>query len=344
VSGGDPTARESGSGGPGRVLLPQNVAEEGKRYLLERGHEIRMGSGHSLEAMCRDIVDCDALLARLAPVPAQVLEASPRLKVVSRHGVGYDNVDVERATALGIWVTYGPESNAHTVAEHTLALILAAAKNLVPYDRELRRGVFRVRARLFGTDLLGKRLGIVGLGRIGRLVAAKASAGLGMEVVACTRTPDPGGLPPGVARLCGWEELFSTADVVSLHLPLVPETRGCVGGRELGWMKSSAFLINTARGQLVDEAALVEALARGRLAGAGLDVFAQEPPPEDHPLLRLQNVVLTAHSAALTRECLVRMAVDAARGIHEVLSGREPTWSVNRPEHPRNAGGSAAGS
>jgi len=320
---------------PGRVLLPQNIAEEGKRYLSERGYEIRMGSGHSVETVCREIRDCDALLARLAPVPAAVLEAAPRLKVVSRHGVGFDNVDVERATALGIWVTYAPESNADTVAEHTLALMLALAKNLVPYDRELRRGVFRVRSRLFGTDLAGKRLGVAGLGRIGRRVAAKA-AGLGMEVVACTRSLPGGGLPAGVSRLCGWEQLFRTADFVSLHLPLSPKTEGCVGTRELGWMKPSACLINTARGQLVDEAALVAALEERRIAGAGLDVFAAEPPRADHPLFRLENTVLTAHSAALTRECLVRMAVDAARGIHEVLSRREPTWPVNRPAAPRN--------
>jgi D-3-phosphoglycerate dehydrogenase len=322
---------------PGRVLLPQNIAEEGKLYLHRRGYEVKMGRGYSVADMCRDIVDCDALLARLAPVPAAVLEASTKLQVVSRHGVGYDNVDVDRATELGIWVTYGPESNAGTVAEHTLALILAVAKNLVAYDRELRQGLFRVRARLFGTDLEGKRLGIVGLGRIGRVVAAKASRGLGMEVVACTRNPQQIPLPPGVTRFCGWKELFRTADVVSLHLPLVPETRSCVGRRELEWMKPSAILINTARGGLVDEYALAAALRQGLIAGAGLDVFAQEPPGMEHPLLGLGNVVLTAHSAALTRECLVRMAVDAARGIDEVLSGREPTWPVNRPENPRNS-------
>jgi D-3-phosphoglycerate dehydrogenase len=319
-----------------RVLLPQNVDEEGKRYLRERGYEIKMGSGYRVEDLCRDIVDCDALLARLAPVPAKVLESSSRLQVISRHGVGYDNVDVQRATELGIWVTYGPESNAGTVAEHALALILAAAKNVLAYDRELRRGVFRVRAHLFGTDLEGKRLGIAGLGRIGRALAARASAGLGMEVIACTRDFQEDALPPGVSRLCGWEELFRTADVVSLHLPLVPETRGCVGRRELEWMKPSALLVNTARGGLVDEIALAEALRGGIIAGAGLDVFFQEPPAPENPLLGLDNVVLTAHSAALTRECLVRMAVDAARGIDEVLSGRVPTWPVNRPVDPRN--------
>jgi D-3-phosphoglycerate dehydrogenase len=139
-----------------------------------------------------------------------------------------------------------------------------------------------------------------------------------------------------VSRLCDWEELFRTADVVSLHLPLVPQTRACVGRRELEWMKPSALLVNTARGGLIDEIALAEALRSGIIAGAGLDVFAQEPPAPENPLLGLDNVVLTAHSAALTRECLVRMAVDAARGIDEVLSGRVPTWPVNRPVDPRN--------
>src|SRR5512139_2569930 len=154
-----------------KVLIPQDVAQPGKDYLLERGYEIKMGSGVTAEAIATDVVDCDAILARTAPFPAKVLEAGKKLKVVSRHGVGYDNIDVARATELGIWVTFTPESNANTVAEHTIGCIIALARNFTQADRAVRSGDWDFRNRVKGSDLEGKVLGIAGFGKIGRSVA-----------------------------------------------------------------------------------------------------------------------------------------------------------------------------
>ena len=166
-----------------RVLIPQDVAQPGKDYLRERGYEIKMGSGITAEAIAADVIDCDAILARTAPFPAKVFEAGKKLKVISRHGVGYDNIDVARATELGIWVTFAPESNANTVAEHTIGCILSLARNFIHLDRETRAGNWGIRDKLLGTDLSGKVLGVVGLGKIGSRVAQKAARGLDMKVV-----------------------------------------------------------------------------------------------------------------------------------------------------------------
>ncbi len=313
-----------------RVLLPQDIAEEGKAWLRERGYEVRLGSGISEDTLKREIADCEAVLVRTATLTAQVLRAGRRLRVIARHGVGVDNIDLRAAAELGIAVTNAPESNAVSVAEHTLALILALAKNLVPCDRALREGDFGVRDRVRGVDLEGKVLGILGLGRIGRRLARLARLGLEMEVIG--HDPFlPGGQASGQVRRVGREELFRLSDVVTLHVPSTPQTKGLVGRRELGWMKPTAFLVNTARGAVVCEADLIEALRAGWIAGAAVDVFAEEPPPRGHPLFGMPNVVVTPHSASLTREGAARMALQAARGIDEVLSGKPVTWPVVLP-------------
>jgi D-3-phosphoglycerate dehydrogenase len=274
------------------VLIPQDIAEEGKAWLKERGYEVRMGRGATVEEMALDVVECDAILARTAPLPARVLEAGRKLKVIARHGAGYDNIDVARATELGIWVTFAPESNANTVAEYTIGCIIALARNLARSDSELRRGNWNFRNQMMGSDLEGKVLGIV-------------------------------------THAVSWDELFVASDFVTLHIPGGQKTKGIIGRREFSMMKKSAFLINTARGDIVNESDLIEALREGAIAGAALDVHAQEPPDPDNPLLAMKQVLLTPHSAAHTRECLVRMALDAARGIDEVLTGKRPTWPVN---------------
>lgn len=317
-----------------RVLIPQDITTAGKDYLSERGYAIKKGSGLTAAAIAGDVVDCDAILARTADYPAAVLDAGPRLRVIGRHGVGVDNIDVQRAEELGIWVTNAPESNAETVAEHTLMLLMALAKNLTRVAGAFRGGDFEIRNRLIGMDVAGKTLGIIGLGRIGRLVAQKATAGLGLTVVGF----DPY-LPverfPDEVRAVDRGELFRCSDFVSLHIPATPETKAYVGAGELAWMKSTAYLINAARGEVVDEQALESALRSGSLAGAGLDVFQNEPPVKDDPLLRMENVIATPHNAALTVECMDRMGVHAAMGIDDVLNGREPRWPVNTPRNPR---------
>ncbi len=307
------------------------MAQAGKDYLRGRGYEIKMGSGITVEAIAADVVDCDAILARTAPFPAKVLEAGKRLKVSSRHGVGVDNIDVARATELGIWVTFAPESNANTVAEHTVACVLALARNFLRFDRETRAGNWPIRDKVLGSDLAGKVLGIVGLGKIGRRVAQKASRGFDMKIVG----HDPFLKPEQIAEFAtpaeSIEEVFSTADFVTMHIPGGASTRGFVGKKLFALMKKTAFFINASRGDVVVEADLVEVLRIGTIAGAAIDVYEKEPPQKDNPLLSLSNVLLTPHNASQTRECMVRMALHAAQGIDEVLSGKRPTWPVNDP-------------
>ncbi len=314
-----------------RVLIPQDVAQEGKAYLRERGYQIVMGSGTSVEVIAREAADCDAILARTVSFPAAVLRAAPRLRVVARHGVGVDNIDVEIATELGIWVTNTPEANAVSVAEHVIGVLVALARGFLAMDRAVRAGDYAARGRLRAVDLAGKTLGVVGLGRIGRRVAALAAAGLGMAVAGHDPFLAEGDWPPGVRRIEGLEELLAASDFLTLHVPGTAGTRRLIGERELALMKPGAYLVNASRGEVLEEAALADALASGRLAGAGLDVFDPEPPSPENPLFALENVLVTPHSAALTSEALIRMAVGAAQGIHEVLSGAEPTWPVNRP-------------
>lgn len=311
-----------------KVLIPQDVAEEGKHYLRERGHELVIGSGISIDVLKEQIRDCDALLARTAPYPGEVLRAGKRLKVIGRHGVGVDNIDLRVADELGIVVTNTPEALASSVAEHVLGLIIALARNLVCLDRAVRQGDFAIRTRLFGVDLAGKTLGVMGLGRIGSCVARKAAAGLDMQVLGYDPYVAEESVPVGVRRVDDWEQMLRAADFVTIHLPLNEKTRGLIGAREFKLMKRTAYLVNTARGDIVNEDELVEALRAEEIAGAALDVYEKEPPAEGDPLFGLENVVLTPHNASLTKECMARMSLHAAIGIDEVLSGREPTWPV----------------
>ena len=316
-----------------KVLIPQDIVDAGKDFLRARGYEVVMGSAATPEVIRREIADCDALLARTAAFDAETLEAAPRLRVIGRHGVGVDNIDVRRAEELGIWVSNTPEALSATVAEHAIGLMLAVGRHYIPLDRAARAGDFAIRNRLAGVDFEGKTLGLVGLGRIGRAVARRAGAGLGMRVLAYD--PYLKDAPEGVETVGTLEELLRAADFVSLHLPATPETRGLIGRAQLELMKADAYLINTARGEIVREPELVEALRAGTIAGAALDVFEQEPPDPANPLFQMENVVVMPHVASLTRECTARMALHSAQGIHEVLSGGRPTWPVNNPAKPR---------
>ncbi|MFA6507222.1 MAG: hydroxyacid dehydrogenase [Treponemataceae bacterium] len=313
-----------------KVLIPQDISEEGKQFLRDHGYEIKMGSGISVEAICADVVDCSAILARTAQFPAAVFRAGKQLKVIGRHGVGFDNIDVAVATELGIQVTYAPESNASSVSEHAIGLLVATARNYIRQDREFRAGNFEVRNQVKGVDLEGKTLAIIGAGRIGAIVARKALRGLDMKVIAYD--PIVKSLPnlPEVEFVSSIEDAFKRADFVTLHLPSLPQTKGIVNKKLLALLKPTAYFINAARGELVVEEDLIAVLKDKKIAGAALDVFREEPPAKDNPLFALDNVILTPHSAALTKECTTRMALHAAMGIDDVLSGRAPKWPVNK--------------
>lgn len=311
------------------VYIPQDIEQEGKNYLLERGYKLRIGTDLSQATLRKEVRDCDALLTRsIAGINEPVIEAGEKLKVIAKYGVGLDNINVKAATERGIYVTNTPQANANTVAEHVMAFILSLSKQLMVADRELRDGNYGIRHQLFSMDLEGKTLGVIGLGRIGTLLAQKAAKGFGMKVIGydpyLTTSTD-------LEIVTDLEWLFRNADVVSLHLPLTETTKGTIGSREFSWMKTSAYFVNASRGGIVKEADLIEALRTGEIAGAGIDVFDEEPPRSDNPLFQLKNVIVSPHSAALTKEASVRMAVHAAMQVDQVLKGEKPSWAVNEP-------------
>lgn len=314
-----------------KVLIPEEIAPEGKEYLREKGYEIKMGSGLTEDDIVRDVADCDAILIRNQPLTRRIIDAAPKLKVVGRHGVGVDALDIPYATEKGIWITNAPLSNYKAVAEHTLFLMLACAKYIHVVDREFHAGNFEIRNSLMTIELEGKTLGLLGLGRIGRSVAEKARV-FGMNIVGYDPYLPQELVPSYVKRLSTKEEVLREADFVSLHMPSTAENRHLIGEKELSLMKPTAFLINTARGGIVEEGALTQALKAGIIAGCALDVFEQEPPDTTAELFQLENAILTPHNAAHTWESTARMGLHAAQGIHEVLSGQEPTWPVNHPK------------
>lgn len=314
------------------VLIPQDISRVGKEYLMEKGYKIKTGSGSTVENIIKDVQDCDAILARTAYFPAEVFAAGKQLKVISRHGIGVDNIDIQAATERGIYVTNSPLANTNSVAEHTIGFIIALAKNLVRMDKELKNGDFEIRNRIRGVDLENKRLGIVGLGRIGTLVGKKAAYGLGMKVIGYDPYINKDLDEPLIDIISDWGYLFENSDFISLHMPATINTKDIVGKKEFHMMKPTAYLINVSRGEIVNENDLIEALREGQIAGAALDVFKKEPPERDNPLFNFDNVIVSPHSAALTKEAMDRMGLHAAIGIHEVLSGENPSWPVNSPK------------
>lgn len=259
---------------------------------------------------------------------AEALGACPKLKLISIWGTGTDNVDLPAAAARGVTVTNTPGANAIAVAEHTVALMLAVAKQLVPADQAMRQGGW---PRNLVPQLRGKRLGLIGTGLIGREVAAMAR-GLGMEVVAWTFHPSARLADSLGLRYVEIDELLRTSDIVSLHLRATPETRHFLGRARLAMLKPGAILVNTARGALIDEAALVECLQEKRIACAGLDVFEAEPLPAGHPLLGLPNVLLTPHAAGMTPEVIQNGLAMAVENIENFQKG-SPTHVVAGPKH-----------
>lgn len=313
-----------------KVLIPQAISKEGVELLESHGYEVIMGSGITEENLVKDVIDCDAILLRTAPCTKAVLEAGKRLKIVARHGAGYNNVDIQTASELGIWVTNSPDSTTNTVAEFTLGAILTISKKIVLMNKEMKKGNFFFKTNNKGIDLSGKKLGIVGFGRIGRRVAYKAYHGLDMEILAYSPSATKENSPEYVT-VCDWDTIFKESDIISLHMPYTENNAGCVGAKEFNNMKSSAYFINCARGEVVNEKALISALKSGKIAGAFIDVFEVEPPNINNPLLSMDNVVVTPHMASNTEECMMLMATQAASEIVRVLTGEIPNWPVNMP-------------
>ena len=313
-----------------KVYIPQAVAQEGVDFLLQQGYEIVHGNNPTQEELIRQVADCDAVLIRTQQCNSVLLEAGKKLKIVARHGVGYDNIDTATAEKLGIWVTNTPQALSDSVAEYTLAAMLMAAKKIPQCSRNLYAGNYFYKNTHKGMDLSGKTLGIVGFGRIGRALAKKAYFGLDMKILAYSRTLRQEQAPEYVTA-CDLDTLLERSDVVSLHIPGGEANRNLFGANAFAKMKENAILINVARGEVVDPEALTEALDKGRPSFAVLDVQQTEPPREDDPLLTRNDVILTPHMASNTEECMARMALHAAWQIHKVLSGQTPDWPVNHP-------------
>jgi D-3-phosphoglycerate dehydrogenase / 2-oxoglutarate reductase len=270
--------------------------------------------------------DVDAILTNWARVPEAALEAAPKCCIVARYGVGIDNIPVELATELGILVANVPDFCLDEVSDHTLALVLACARRVVRFDRSTRSGRWNLDLAPGLPRLRGQTLGLVGFGNIARAVVPKAR-GLGLRVLAYTpRLQD--GTADGVERT-GLDRLLAESDYVSLHAPATPATRGLIGKRELRAMKPTAYLINTSRGSLVDEDALVQALSEGWIAGAALDVLVSEPPPPGFPLLALDNTIVTPHAAFYSDTAIEELQTKAAQNVAAALRGEVPETTIN---------------
>jgi phosphoglycerate dehydrogenase-like enzyme len=299
-------------------------ADTGRR-LAAAGHALRLAPARARRSPAELVELLDGVVAAIVstdPFDAEVLAAAPRLRVIARVGVGTDSIDLEAAARHGVAVCTTPGANTETTADHTLALMLAALRRLPAHDRAVRAGGWERTGPALAGELEGATVGLVGYGAIGRAVRRRL-AGFGARVLAC----DPAGADDDV-ELVGLERLLRASDVVSLHAPLTGATRGLLDRERLALLRPHAVLVNTARGGLVDEDALADALARGALRAAALDVFAHEPPGPRARLLALPNVLVTPHVAGLSERSVQEMTRRATDAVLAVLAGREPPGLV----------------
>jgi phosphoglycerate dehydrogenase-like enzyme len=309
---------------PGLALDDPDIVPQ----LRRAGLEIRLApkTGRRTPAELRDLVaDCVAAIASTDPFDHSVFEVAAKLRVIARVGVGTDSIDLRAATETGVVVTTTPGTNEETVADHTLAMMLALVRRLVDNDAAVRRGEWNRAGPLTGWDLHGKTVGLIGYGAIGRAVARRLQ-GFGTRII----VSDPAITHGDGVEVVTMDELLEAVDVASLHLPLSESTRGLIGRPELARMRPEAIIVNTSRGGLIEEGSLIEALEGGWLRGAALDVFDQEPPPSSR-LFSLPNVVLTPHIAGISVESISRMLRAAAKSVVDVLEGR-PGFGVVNPD------------
>lgn len=319
-----------------KIVISHPLYQDGMA-LLEGKAEIVITNDGDSDRILDSLIDADAYILRIGKIDRKAIERCEKLKVITRPGVGYDSVDVQAATERGIPVVLCPAANARAVAEHTVALLLACAKNIVESVNETKAGNFGIRNRYAAVDIVDKMLVVLGFGNIGRQVA-KLCAALDMKV---------GVFDPFVKRETTEEmgyvyfenmlDALAAADFVSLHMPSMPSTRGMIAAEQFKAMKPTAFFLNAARGDVVNEPALIAALKNGEIAGAGLDVLVEEPFPADHPFMTMPNVVLTPHMAAQSQETVSKLVTMAAEGTLAVLRGEKWPYVAN-PEvydHPR---------
>lgn len=316
-----------------RILVVEPMHEAGTGLVEgQQGYEVIHAPDTRFDTLISLMAGVHAVAVRTAKLPRDVLAASDCLEIVSRHGVGCDNLDMDYLNSCGIPVAIALNANAVSVAEHTLMLMLAVVRRLREQDIAVREGRFAERNQLFGGDLMGARVMIVGYGAIGRLVAERCRA-FGMKItlagpsISAADAEQPDDL---VVR--DFRDGLESADFISLHLPLNEETRHLLSDAEFAAMRPGAILINTARGGIVDEAALIRALDNGRISGAGIDVFSSEPPEEDHPLLARDNVILTPHNGTASHGAMREMSRMTFQNIRDFYDGTLPVERCFNPE------------
>jgi glyoxylate reductase len=325
-----------------RVFVTRLIPEAGITLLKNAGFHVEVNEEPDRvipkQELIERVKDKEALLSLLTDrIDEEVIGAAPKLKVVANYAVGFDNIDIQAATKRGIVVTNTPEVLTETVAEHTIALMISISRRIVESDKFTRAGRYKGWDPLLflGQDLKGKTLGIIGLGRIGKAVAQRAVKGMDMRVIYHKRRRDEAFEKEFNAKMVDFETLLKESDFISIHVPLTPDTKYLISFEEFDLMKETAYLINTARGPIVEEKALVEALDRGRIAGAALDVFECEPEitcnRDASPQLKdFDNVILTPHTASATIGTRSRMAEIAAQSIVDLAEGKIPGNVVNR--------------
>jgi D-3-phosphoglycerate dehydrogenase len=306
------------------VITGDTIAPEAMEILAGKCRVVFTGPYPPPEILAQKLKEemAQALILRTGKVTADVVKASADLKVIAKHGAGFDNIDVQTATALKVPVVTAATANYESVAEHTLGLMFSLAKSISWLDGRMRQG-FWDKTQFRGVELFRKILGLVGFGRIGRRVY-ELTAPLQMKVLVFDPLLPDRSLPSTVTRVLRLDDLLKASDIVSLHCPLTGQTRNLIGKRELEMMKKSAWLINTARGEVVDEEALITALQEGKIAAAGIDTFRKEPPEDVRRLCEAGRVVLTPHVAAATDEAFSRMGIEAARNTLTILERKEP--------------------
>ena len=309
-----------------KILLPQLIAETGIKVLEANGFEIIVGNGYTEEDIIRDIKGCDAMIVRTAKVTRRIIEAADKLKVIARHGAGFDGVDLEAATEKGIMVLYAPQANSESVAELALFYMLHCSRNFKLVQKLYKDDYMAAKMKVEKHELCGRTLGLIGVGNIGGRVAKKAYFGFDMKVIAYD--PYAKNLPEYIVPASSRDEVFESADYISLHIPATPDTVNSVSTHEFNRMKETAFLINTSRGTVVDEAALIEALKEKKIAGAALDVTQKEPIDPENPLIAMDNVLTAPHIGGATREAADRASQICAQGIVDFLRGKKPEYPI----------------
>jgi D-3-phosphoglycerate dehydrogenase len=313
------------------VLLYEDMHEDGKALLKEKG-EILFARSPEEASLIQEVKEIDGIIIRAnGRVSKRLMESAPRLKVIGRHGVGVENINLEAATEKGIWVVNTPDANDVSVAEHFFGLALMLSKMLKKGEKAFREeGRWEARYQYIGNELHGKTLGILGFGRIGKAVGRIGYKGFDMKVLYYDALRYEEAEKEIHAVKQSLEEVLSQCDYISINLPMLPATKGLINEREFKMMKPTAYIINLARGPIWDEKALYNVLKEGRIAGAGSDVYEVEPATKDHPLLQLENFIGTPHMAAHTEEALKRMSL-VAEDVIRVLEGKTPLHPVNQP-------------